>query len=220
MPSHLHRNSQKRIYLDGAIYFITTVTHKRFPYFQELLLCELFVHDLRFAESIRHFVLHGYVVLPDHVHLLIEPQGEFNISTIMHNIKRNFSHNANIVMGFIDLENNLSPNEGEDDYLRLRNRHLQKTEEPYYHQLPNWDFLKRLREQFLTKYSTPSLEFSVFKWQRSFRDHIIRSPRDYANHLQYIHDNPAKHGVVQDPEEYLWMWCEGMIAPEPNIEYN
>jgi hypothetical protein len=45
----LHRNSQKRIYEEGASYFITTVTYDRYPYFQIPLLAELFINDLLFA---------------------------------------------------------------------------------------------------------------------------------------------------------------------------
>jgi len=42
----LHRHSQKRFYGEGKIYFITTNTFKRFPYFKEDLFCELFIENL------------------------------------------------------------------------------------------------------------------------------------------------------------------------------
>ena len=34
-------------------------------------------------------------------------------------------------------------------------------------------------------------------WQRRFWEHLIRDERDYANHVDYIHINPVKHGYVQ-----------------------
>ena len=34
-------------------------------------------------------------------------------------------------------------------------------------------------------------------WQRRFWEHLIREDRDYANHVDYIHINPVKHGYVQ-----------------------
>ena len=34
-------------------------------------------------------------------------------------------------------------------------------------------------------------------WQRRFWEHTIRDDRDYAVHLDYIHFNPVKHGLVQ-----------------------
>jgi putative transposase len=33
-------------------------------------------------------------------------------------------------------------------------------------------------------------------WQRGFWDHVIRDERDFANHLNYIHYNPVKHGYA------------------------
>ena len=31
-------------------------------------------------------------------------------------------------------------------------------------------------------------------WQRRFWEHAIRDERDYANHMDYLHFNPVKHG--------------------------
>jgi putative transposase len=34
-------------------------------------------------------------------------------------------------------------------------------------------------------------------WQRRFWEHTIRDDVDYANHLDYVHFNPVKHGLVE-----------------------
>lgn len=39
-------------------------------------------------------------------------------------------------------------------------------------------------------------------WQRGFWDHVIRDEHDFANHLDYIHFNPVKHGYVSVPGAY------------------
>jgi len=39
-------------------------------------------------------------------------------------------------------------------------------------------------------------------WQRGFWDHVIRDEVDYANHIDYIHYNPVKHGCARRPLEY------------------
>jgi putative transposase len=39
-------------------------------------------------------------------------------------------------------------------------------------------------------------------WQRRFWEHTIRDEQDYENHLNYIHFNPVKHGLVNCP--HLW----------------
>ncbi len=46
------------------------------------------------------------------------------------------------------------------------------------------------------------LDDSLQLWQRSFYDHVIRDERDFLNHLDYIHYNPVKHGLVMRPEDY------------------
>jgi putative transposase len=39
-------------------------------------------------------------------------------------------------------------------------------------------------------------------WQRRFIEHLIRDEEDLANHCDYIHYNPVKHGHSQRP----WDW--------------
>jgi putative transposase len=39
-------------------------------------------------------------------------------------------------------------------------------------------------------------------WQYRFWDHIIRDSPDLQRHIDYIHYNPVKHGLVTDPFEY------------------
>jgi putative transposase len=39
-------------------------------------------------------------------------------------------------------------------------------------------------------------------WQNRFWDHLIRSELDYQRHLYYIHFNPVKHLLTDDPFSY------------------
>ena len=39
-------------------------------------------------------------------------------------------------------------------------------------------------------------------WQERFWEHTIRDAKDFRFHLDYIHMNPVKHGLVQKP----WDW--------------
>ena len=34
-------------------------------------------------------------------------------------------------------------------------------------------------------------------WQRRFWEHTIRDEQDYAAHVDYVHINPVKHGLVK-----------------------
>lgn len=49
-------------------------------------------------------------------------------------------------------------------------------------------------------------------WQRRFWEHVIRDDADFAKHVDYIHFNPVKHGLVPRPidwphssiHEFVW----------------
>jgi putative transposase len=41
-------------------------------------------------------------------------------------------------------------------------------------------------------------------WQRRFWEHTIRNELDLETHLNYIHFNPVKHGLVSKPAEWEW----------------
>jgi len=39
-------------------------------------------------------------------------------------------------------------------------------------------------------------------WQRRFWEHQIRDERDFTQHVEYIHYNPVKHGLVKAPKDW------------------
>ena len=39
-------------------------------------------------------------------------------------------------------------------------------------------------------------------WQRRFWEHLIRDDEDYLRHVEYIHYNPVKHGLVKAPKDW------------------
>lgn len=41
-------------------------------------------------------------------------------------------------------------------------------------------------------------------WQRRFWEHQIRDENDLQRHVDYIHYNPVKHGLVRNVEEWSW----------------
>ena len=41
-------------------------------------------------------------------------------------------------------------------------------------------------------------------WQRRYWEHRIRDERDFAQHVEYIHHNPRKHGHVQRVVDWPW----------------
>jgi REP-associated tyrosine transposase len=41
-------------------------------------------------------------------------------------------------------------------------------------------------------------------WQRRFWDHVIRDEADLRRHVDYIHYNPVRHGLVTSAGSYAW----------------
>jgi REP-associated tyrosine transposase len=70
----------------NTFHYVTTVTFKRVPVFRSNHACQLFIEAL--AESRRHcdFKLIGYVVMPDHAHLILNPR-TMTISEVIRRLK-------------------------------------------------------------------------------------------------------------------------------------
>lgn len=169
----LHRNSQKSIYIDGGTYFVTFNTYGRIPYFEDMNYCDLFIYQLKIAKSIHLFSLFGFVIIPDHVHLLLKPSEKSNISKIMFTIKRQFSRNVNVSppRGFEGAQS-LGRLHGRIHGTRHANQHARR------------------------------FDMTRFKWQKSYHDHYFRNKRDFDNHLRYINTNHLKHGL-HDNHQYI-----------------
>ena len=72
-------------------HFITTKTYHHYPYFRDEELCQIMVEELKFYSRKYGFDLIGYVIMPDHLHLLVwwdkEEKPRLSISAIMRGIK-------------------------------------------------------------------------------------------------------------------------------------
>ena len=44
-------------------------------------------------------------------------------------------------------------------------------------------------------------------WQRRFYDHVVRDEKDWQEKLAYMHGNPVRAGLVEDPTAYDWSSC-------------
>jgi REP element-mobilizing transposase RayT len=41
-------------------------------------------------------------------------------------------------------------------------------------------------------------------WAKRFWEHMVRDAADFRMHLDYIHLNPVKHGLVARPKDWPW----------------
>jgi len=86
-----------RINLPGEIYFVTTDTYKHLKIFNNDRVCKLFIKVIKECRVRYKFKLYGYVIIPDHAHLLIEPNDRNTISDVMRHIKGRFARRYNQV---------------------------------------------------------------------------------------------------------------------------
>jgi putative transposase len=49
-------------------------------------------------------------------------------------------------------------------------------------------------------------------WQRRFWEHSIRNDQDYAAHVDYVHINPFKHGLVRQVAEWPYSSFHRFVA--------
>ena len=70
----------------NLVHYVTAVTYARVPIFREDQSCSLFIEALSETCIKDPFKLIGYVLMPDHFHLLINPI-DLNISTVIGKLK-------------------------------------------------------------------------------------------------------------------------------------
>lgn len=71
-----------------------------------------------------------------------------------------------------------------------------------------WSMIKRHTSQQLALPTSVSLSRHLRResglWQRRFWEHQIRDQQDYQRHLDYVHWNPVKHGLVRQVVDWPW----------------
>src|SRR5512140_1697536 len=88
-----------RYYIPGGTVFITQVVQYREPVFRDPKMILLLREILNNVQELHPFSMLGYVFLPDHLHLILQPSGESNFSDIMHSLKPNFTREYKKLLG-------------------------------------------------------------------------------------------------------------------------
>jgi len=64
--------------------------------------------------------------------------------------------------------------------------------------IPAW--IQKLKLRFVRSHPDRPVQI----WQGRYWDHVIRDGNDLRRHLDYIHHNPVKHGLVSVTGDYNW----------------
>jgi putative transposase len=75
----------------GRTFFVTTVTAARLPIFRRDPTARLLIETLAHYRNQGKYLLHEFVVMPDHVHLLLTPSDEISLERVVQLIKGGFS---------------------------------------------------------------------------------------------------------------------------------
>jgi putative transposase len=137
MPSGL-----KRYQTSGHDHFITFTCYHRFPYLNDDHARTLFEQTLEAVRQRHNFYLYGYVLMPNHVHLLLSEPKRQLLSDTLRALKTQTSRQ-----------------------------------------------LKGARQQF---------------WQTRYYDRNIITQTEFVEKLRYIHRNPVKEALVENPEDWPW----------------
>jgi len=99
--AHPARNAAPANILNPSrIFFATTKASMGLRLFQTERNAGLLIEVLRSLVAEHRFKLHDFVIMPDHVHLLIEVGGEMTIEKAMQLIKGRFSHRLSHEFGY------------------------------------------------------------------------------------------------------------------------
>ena len=73
------------------LFFVTTITAGRLPIFRHAANARLMIDTLAHYRDQGRFLLHEFVIMPDHLHLLLTPASEISLERAMQFIKGGFS---------------------------------------------------------------------------------------------------------------------------------
>lgn len=157
MPKRL-----KRIYGFGHMHFLTFSCYRRLPLLGSARSRNAFVQVLGVVRREYDFKLAGYVVMPEHVHLLTSEPIRGNPSVVLKMLKQRVS--------------------------------------------------RRLRAKTRTRVPAGQGSFAFARgeaplrqfWQRRFYDFNVWSRKKKIEKLNYMHMNPVKRRLVDNPKDWPW----------------
>jgi putative transposase len=179
MPRTLHRT-----YGSNDLHFLTFSCYRREPFFRNAALCDQFLASLERIRRRYRLIILGYVVMPEHVHLLVsEPQRE-TLSTVIQALKLSFIRSMEVS------RSGSTP----------RSRNTGETRGT-----PVWDDPKN-KTSGLSCFSSVLSEVGAARhfWQARFYDFNVWTEKKRIEKLRYIHRNPVKRGLVSSPEQWPW----------------
>lgn len=172
-------------------HFVTTRTYENRPYFKDEEFSNILLKEIRFYSEKYGFKVLGWVIMPDHVHLLLwwdkEERPTLTVSKIMQGIK------AGTAMRIIG---------------RLKSRGLEQVLQPTRRggRLEDTQGERVLQATHKSGAGSKSHRHNLRYrlWQPGYYDFNVHSEEKLLEKLNYMHCNPVKAGLVLSPNDYKW----------------
>jgi putative transposase len=158
MPWGLKRFQEAR-----CLHFLTFSCYHRAPLFNMPSARNIFEQTLEQVRRWYGFYICGYVVMPEHVHLLVSEPERKKLSVALQMLKQNVAQ-------------------------RMHRPCLSGFSKDRAGKFPN---------------STKLLAYDPF-WQARYYDFNVWTEAKRIEKLHYMHCNPVKRGLVQNPEDWPW----------------
>lgn len=89
-----HRKTRKIDNIAGDAHFLTFSCFRRLPLFSKGRTCQWMVEALRLCRERNRFDLWAWVIMPEHVHLVLLPHRDVRIASILTTMKQSVSRRA------------------------------------------------------------------------------------------------------------------------------
>jgi putative transposase len=177
-----------RFNLENYCHFVTTKTYRNTKIFSTENSAKLLIETIYEEKEKLKFLLIAFVIMPDHLHIMIVPDKRNTISDVIRHIKGRFARKYNKISRGIN-----SPDYGVQVH---KAENLSLSHKPATHRAVN-----------------SSLPESKV-WQESFYDHVIRNKKEFVERLNYIYFNPVKAELVDKPEDFEYSSASGKFETD------
>ena len=164
----------KRFYGAGDLHFITCSCYKRQPVLGRAWRRDLFLTVLERVRRRYRLVVIGYVVMPEHFHLLITEPQVGDPSVVMQALKLGFARRVLAELARTQVSKSARPG-------APAGTQVSKSARP----------------------GAPSSSPSHV-WSARFYEFNVYTERKRIEKLRYIHRNPVERGLVAEPDQWLW----------------
>jgi putative transposase len=193
MPSHLERR-----YGTHHLHFITCSCYRRIPLLNDDRIKQTFLEVLEDARQKYGFCVHGYVIMPEHFHLLISEPETGDPGTVMQVLKQRVSHQGLKIL-YPTLSQKTRKDGPPDPTKMIRSSGH-----------PHPTLSQKMGKNGAPKLTTTSSGIQVPNpktlqfWQTRFYDFNVWSQAKKVEKLKYMHRNPVRRRLVARPEDWPW----------------